>query len=147
MVPAFRSDGWLPEGHHQATWSEIRELFGGPPESVRGILVVRLLEWIDELKESGLGGFLILDGSFISSKQEPGDIDCILVLNLASEKIIKSNDKARDLTDYLKCKERGIGDVFGFLESTVQKHPTFCRLDGYDFDRSGVPKGVIEVQI
>jgi len=107
----------------------------------------RLLEWTDELKESGLGGFLVLDGSFISSKREPGDIDCILVLNHESEAIVKSNDKARELTDYLKCKERGLGDIFGFLESTVRKHPTFCRLDGYDFDRSGIPKGVIEVQI
>ena len=28
-VPEFRPDGWLPEGHHPATWDEITVRFGG----------------------------------------------------------------------------------------------------------------------
>ena len=34
-LPAFREDGWLPEGHHAATWQEVALRFGGEPSSRR----------------------------------------------------------------------------------------------------------------
>ena len=38
-LPDFRSDGWLPEGHHAATREEIIAVFGGEPGSHRAVLM------------------------------------------------------------------------------------------------------------
>ena len=55
--------------------------------------------------------------------------------------------QAKGLTDYLRCKEQGWGDIVAFAESTVRRFPNFCRLDGFDQDKWGLPKGVVEVRI
>ena len=34
-----------------------------------------------------------------------------------------------------------------FAESTVRRFPNFCRLDGFDLDKLGKPKGVVEVRL
>jgi len=67
-LPEFRSDGWLPEGHHPATWDEIAACFGGAPGSRRAAVLSGLLSWRDAVRDQGMGGQLILDGSFISDK-------------------------------------------------------------------------------
>lgn len=36
-IPSFRADGWLPDGHHIATWEEIIERFRGEAQSRRKV--------------------------------------------------------------------------------------------------------------
>ena len=67
-LPAFRDDGWLPEGHHAATWEEIAAVFGGSPGSHRAVVFSSLLAWRDAVRGKGMSGLLILNGSFISQK-------------------------------------------------------------------------------
>ncbi len=74
-LPEFRPNDWLPEGHHPTTWDEIAARFGGPPGSRRAAVLSGLLEWRDAVRAKGMGGRLILDGSFISKKAAPGDFD------------------------------------------------------------------------
>ncbi len=74
-LPEFRPDGWLPEGHHPTTWDEIAARFGGPLSSRRAAVLSGLLEWRAAMRAKGMGGRLILDGSFISEKAAPGDFD------------------------------------------------------------------------
>lgn len=78
-LPEFREDGWLPEGHYGAPWEEVTDRFGGSPGSRRERLLQVLLSWRDEAREKGISGLLLLNGSFISSKEEPGDFDALLV--------------------------------------------------------------------
>jgi len=87
-LPAFREDGWLPGGHHPATWEEIAAVFGGLPDSRRAAIFAGLLAWRDAVRRKSMGGSLIIDGSFISQKAEPGDFDCIFVYNEASVKVL-----------------------------------------------------------
>lgn len=146
-LPPFRDDGWLPEGRHPTTWDEIEVVFGGEPESQRARVFSNLLSWRNEVRNAGLFGMLILDGSFVSTKVNPGDFDAIFVCDEACEERVIQEGEAKELTDYVRCKERGLGDIITFLESTVRRFPHFCRLDGFDMDKRGVLKGVVEVRI
>ena len=145
-LPGFRDDGWLPEGHHPATWEEVITVFDGPSGSQRARTLANLLNWRDRLRERGITGRLILDGSFISAKPDPGDFDAILVADEGAEAILARYEKARKLVSYVYCKEQGWGDVFFFSVAAIRKFPHMCRLDGFDFDKiDRRPKGVVEV--
>ena len=98
----------LPDGVHNSTLENVRELFGGFQRSDRrSKLCAKLEEYLAELKKSGIFGFVIVDGSFIMAcVDEPEDIDLVLVLgknwdmsqdlkpfqyNLVSKKDVKRN--------------------------------------------------------
>jgi len=147
-IPEFREDGWLPEGHWQATREEIEERFGGEPGSQRRKLFAQLTEWRDALRRLQIAGMLILDGSFVSAKERPGDIDAIFVSDVDSMETIATEPEAANLLSYVQIKEFGFGDLFFFTETAVRDFPALCRLDGFDADsRSGRSKGVLRIRI
>lgn len=147
-VPPFRYDGWLPEGHHKLTWEEIDVVFGGEQGSVRRSVYSNLLEWRNSIRAKKLGGYLILNGSFISNKKEPGDFDLIYVGDEEIERKLATDNEAALLVNYVYCKEQGWGDIFYFSEAAIRKFPGMCRTDGFDFDKvTKVSKGVAEVVI
>jgi hypothetical protein len=79
MIPPFREDGCLPEGLHLAGESEIILRFGSTT-CKRKVLSVRLRHWIQLCRSVGARR-LFLDGSFVTAKPEPGDIDAVVWLN------------------------------------------------------------------
>ena len=93
-LPTFREDGWLPEGHHTATWQEVALRFAGQPDSPRAVILSSLLKWRDAVRASGMAGLVILDGSFISSKETPGDFDLVFLYDEATEALVR-NDAIR----------------------------------------------------
>jgi len=78
-VPPLVKAGLLPVGIHSATLSEIEQAFGLANEA-RIELFKNLRIFCDEL---GVFGTLIkaifVDGSFVTSKPVPGDIDLVVV--------------------------------------------------------------------
>lgn len=78
MIPSFRPDGYLPVGVHAADEAEATFRFGsGIPRRQR--LVLRLRRWITLARQVGVRRFL-LDGSFVTAKPEPHDIDAVVLL-------------------------------------------------------------------
>lgn len=78
MIPAFRPDGYLPEGLHLADEAEVTFRLGsGTPRRRR--LVLRFRRWLELARQIGARRFLI-DGSFVTAKSEPNDIDAIILL-------------------------------------------------------------------
>ena len=147
-LPLFRSDNWLPEGHYTTDWEEITSVFGGVAGSKRAQVLANLLEWRDSVRAKGLAGLLILDGSFISAKADPGDFDTIFIMDMGVETILAQDMEAALLVNYVYCKQHGWGDIFVFSEEAVRKFPHMCRLDGFDHDKiTKQPKGVVEVQL
>src|SRR5438132_11224065 len=145
-LPEFREDGWLPEGHYLTTWAEIEERFGGEAGSQRRSVLDNLLRWRDRLRDRGITGRLILDGSFVSAKSDPGDFDTLLIADEAAEQILAVDEDARQLIDYSYCKANHWGDVFFFSAAAVQRFPSLCRTDIFDLDKATwTPKGVVEV--
>ncbi|MGH9769088.1 MAG: DUF6932 family protein [Blastocatellia bacterium] len=80
-IPDLNEDGLLPEGIHDCTLDEIGARFGRFQVTERRIqLFGKLRALVDEERQAGLAVELIVDGSFVTDKPEPGDIDLVIVL-------------------------------------------------------------------
>jgi hypothetical protein len=146
-LPEFRKVGWLPAGHWTASWEEVEARFGGSPGSRREALLAKLVAWRRELCSNGVSALLIMDGSFVSTKENPGDCDCLLIYDDTNGRLGEDPD-SKHLVDYVTLKEQGLGDVFVFPVSLTIKYPSLFHKDAFDFDKSThLPKGVVEVEI
>lgn len=72
MIREFGPGGNLPPGIHWAIWGELHERFGTTPW--RRQLLVGLRLAVENLRQAGCLTAYV-DGSFVSSKSEPGDFD------------------------------------------------------------------------
>src|SRR5213593_3434019 len=77
-IPQFRSDGYLPEGLYSASEAEVTFRFGASTARRRR-LALRLRRWIELVREIR-GKRLLVDGSFVTAKQQPDDIDAVVLL-------------------------------------------------------------------
>ena len=78
MIPLFDADGYLPVGLYLADEAEATFRFGST-SARRRRLVMRLRRWIMLAKQVGAKRFLV-DGSFVTDKPEPEDIDAVILL-------------------------------------------------------------------
>ncbi|MDX1965452.1 MAG: hypothetical protein SFX18_20065 [Pirellulales bacterium] len=78
MIPDFRQDGYLPEGIHLATEGEVTFRFG-TSTSRRRRLVLCLRRWIELARSISAQRFFV-DGSFVTAKAEPKDVDAVVWL-------------------------------------------------------------------
>ena len=77
-IPAFRYDGSLPAGLHEASEEEVVARFG-QSTSRREYLLGRLRRWLELARAVGARRFFI-NGSFVTDKAEPGDVDAVVWL-------------------------------------------------------------------
>jgi hypothetical protein len=78
MIPVFRPDGYLPEGLHVAAEAEVTFRFGSSGARRRR-LALRLRRWIALCRSVSARRFLV-DGSFVTAKAQPNDIDAVVLL-------------------------------------------------------------------
>ncbi|MBI3417356.1 MAG: hypothetical protein HY043_18850 [Verrucomicrobia bacterium] len=80
-IPALNSDGFLTAGVFNCSLAEVRERFGSFQGSdTRPRLFERLEVLVAAMQRSGLFETLVLDGSFVTDKPAPNDIDLVAVL-------------------------------------------------------------------
>ena len=85
-IPALTDEGFLPEGVHGCTLAELQERFGQfQTTDARCRLFERLERFILEARAGGLVAAIIIDGSFVTAKDSPNDIDLILVVPLGHD--------------------------------------------------------------
>ena len=72
MIPEFEPGGNLPPAVHRATWRELHDRFG--TTRWRRRLLVGLRAALENLQRAACLTAYV-DGSFVSSKPEPGDFD------------------------------------------------------------------------
>lgn len=89
-IPEFRADGYLPEGVHVCAEAEATFRFGSGGRR-RQRLVLRLRRWIQLCQSVGARRFLI-DGSFVTSKSEPNDIDAVVLLPKNFDDLVDAGD-------------------------------------------------------
>jgi hypothetical protein len=78
-LPAFNAEGDLPPGIYRATLPEVLERFG--QGSVQRCAVADRLQRVYELVAStGKLARFVVFGSFVTAKEEPNDVDIILVM-------------------------------------------------------------------
>src|SRR6476660_9378466 len=80
-IPELNAEGVLPPGIHDCTLKEVRERFGVFQSSDRRPrLFATLRALVYEWRTAGLFLAVLLDGSFVTSKPAPNDIDLVLVV-------------------------------------------------------------------
>jgi len=77
-IPPFRADGYLPEGLYLASVAEVTFRFGASSPRRRR-LALRLRRWIELAGQVGAHRLLV-DGSFVTAKEEPNDIDAVILI-------------------------------------------------------------------
>src|SRR5215212_3107509 len=77
-IPECRADGYLPEGVFAASEAEVTFRFGSANRKRRR-LVLRVRHWI-RLGRQVRARRLLIDGSFVTAKEEPGDVDAVILL-------------------------------------------------------------------
>ena len=77
-IPGFRADGHLPVGVYRATEAEVTFRFGALNRRRRRS-ILRVRRWIEVARQVGAIRLLI-DGSFVTAKEEPDDVDAVVLL-------------------------------------------------------------------
>ena len=73
MIPALRGDGYLPEGLHPASEADLTFRFGASSPRRRR-LTLRVRRWA-QLARLVRARRLTIDGSYVTAKTKPGDVD------------------------------------------------------------------------
>jgi hypothetical protein len=143
--PAVRPQtGNLPPGIHSATWDEVVVRYGYSEHRYR--LLTGLRQALDLLRRFGCRRFY-LDGSFVTTKEKPGDYDgCwevegIDIHRLAREQPLLWDDSRGRLNQ----KRRFGGDLFPISAIDLFSQQIFL-----DFQRdteTRMPKGIIVLDL
>jgi hypothetical protein len=82
-LPELNEHRLLPEGVHDATLDEVASVFGSfQRTSRRPTLFAELRRYVEQLRNSGWGFEIFVDGSFVMGEvDEPNDVDLVLVLS------------------------------------------------------------------
>lgn len=81
MIPPFNDNGWLPEGVYDCTIDEAAERFGSFQGSDRRPQLWKgFTEFMGEAEASGFTEAVLVDGSFVTAKPDPNDIDLVIVV-------------------------------------------------------------------
>ena len=141
-IPSFDSGGSLPPGIHWAEWAEFEARFG--QSAYRRRLLTGLFEALLLLKTAG-SATAYIDGSFVTTKEEPGDFDaCWEVTGVDDTKVDpifftfdrkRAAQKARFLGEFFPAewREGGSGRTW---------------LDFFQIDKdTGEAKGIVAIDL
>lgn len=78
-LPAFNEEGDLPPGVHRATLAEVLERFGQGSLQRCGV-ADRLNRLYELVTSTGQLARFVVFGSFVTAKDDPGDVDIILLM-------------------------------------------------------------------
>lgn len=141
MLPDFTPDGLLPPGVHQAEWKEVASRFGYNPW--RTSLLEGLRDALENLKNAGCRTAYV-DGSFVTSKELPGDFDACW-----EEDDVDGSALDRVLLDLsprrLAQKAKYHGELF---PASIPADPSgLSYLEFFQTTEEGVRKGIVRIDL
>lgn len=146
-IPEFDADGFLPDGIHDCSWAELRNRFGSFQRSDRRAhLYLQLEEFASELRTLGHPFILLVNGSFVTSRPEPNDVDFILVLPETWSFRAELTPQTYSLLSKTYVKRRWTFDMLVAAENTKEYHEyvEFFQRVRYRRDRR---KGIVRIRV
>jgi len=131
MVPAFNEAGYLPPGTHPATLAEIAARFGQESE-LRRVQIESLCWLIDLARRAGVQR-IVVNGSFVTDKLEPNDVDCVLLIGPGFPRDVAAESELLAGIPFINME---LVDEDAFEQFTQNTFAT---------DRDLIPKGMVEV--
>ena len=142
MIPACKSNGLLPPGIHQGSCDEFKQEFGSTPH--RRKLLSGLETAARNLKSAGCKRIFV-NGSFITSKEQPNDYDALWDIDgVDPEKL----DPV--FFDFSKRRAAQKNKYFGefFPAQMIETGTGRLFLDFFQIDKeTGVLKGIVEINL
>lgn len=91
-IPQFDERGLLPAGVHVCTLNEFKAWAGSIPNAEHRLMLVEKFEKFlnDIVRPIAPGWPLVIDGSFVTDKAIPGDIDFALDLRGCQDNVVKA---------------------------------------------------------
>lgn len=140
MVPEFDSRGLLPQGIYRADWQEIVKRFGRNRQRLQ--LLSGLKEALDLLRDAGCRR-VYLDGSFVTDKESPNDVD--VCWDVDGVEPMSLDSVFFDFDNERTAQKARFAAEF-FPAQAPQRLKTF--LDFFQIDKeTGEPKGIIELRL
>jgi hypothetical protein len=132
MIPRLRKNGLLPPGIHRATLDEVFRAFPARNQQ-RHILSDSLQRVVVALRTLDPGIIILIDGSYITSKAEPNDVDLL---------IVSAQHTTQDILEYLEhvCPVEAVS-LGIYVEPSI---PNMV-FDFFTTTRKGQAKGSIEL--
>ena len=114
------------------------------PGSHRAVLTQKLLELRDAIREQGIAGTLLLNGSYISAKEDPGDFDVLLIGPANIQEMKDQSPVLGAVLDAERAEKEGGYSLFYLanISSALEEVITF-----WDFSKEGIAKGCVEVKL
>jgi hypothetical protein len=131
MIPDCNDDGYLPAGIHPATLDEIADRFGRESELRQAQM--ESVRWLVDLARRAGVRRIVVNGSFVTNKLEPNDVDCVLLIG---SDFPKDDGAEAELLAGLPFINMELVDLQAFQQFTERTFAT---------DRNLVPKGMVEV--
>ena len=140
MIEFDSRTGYLPAGVHRLTVSEVARLFAW--NARRQFLFDGLSRALSNLQFAGCRA-VIVDGSFVTTKEEPGDWDAAFdpvgVIAKRLDPILLKHDDGRRA-----MRAKYLGDLFPWTSvASSVTGSLYCQF--FQKDRDGNPKGIVEV--
>lgn len=143
MIPDFDENGLLPVNIHWATIDEIKDKLGFSEK--RKNLIVGLEEALVSFKKAGCK-IMYIDGSFVTSKYEPGDIDaCYEISGMDPTKL---DPVLLDFTYERAAQKAKYGCEFFFSHWVAKRPPPITYIDFFQIHKeTGNQKGIIGIKL
>jgi hypothetical protein len=153
----FNSKGYLDAGLHPMDLNEIENVFVTPfpHSSTRKIIMEGFRRHTSDLVDIIKEYIQFLDGSFVSNKNDPGDIDLVCFINgdLIDALSPVDQEKIRELFSGPRTKSTHHCDAY-FCVFYPETHPQyeFYRskrkywMGEFGYDRADTPKGIVVVE-
>lgn len=133
MIPPLNEHGYLPPGVHRTTLDEVIARFGVGND--QRVAQGQSLIWLVPLCRAAGIVKLLINGSFVTDRGEPNDVDCILLQGPRYSATTAEAAALKQGLPYLEIKIVAAGDYDTF--STII----------FATDRDMIPKGVVEVPL
>ena len=131
MIPLCNDNGYLPPGIHPATLEESAARFG--QESELRKVEMDSLRWMVDLAWRAGVQRIVVNGSFVTDKMEPNDVDCVLLIGVDFPHDAAAEAELLAGLPFLNLE---LVDGEGFQQFTERTFAT---------DRNLRPKGMLEV--
>jgi hypothetical protein len=140
-IPDFNEHGLLPPGIYDCAFDELEDRFGRDqwvkdenPESARreycspqrSRLCTRLKQYLEELRQAGIDAEVLVDGSFVTDKPDPNDVDLIVVLPADHDFTGELSPRHYELLSGRRARRAGYPfDLFTVAEGSAEYRSAF----------------------
>lgn len=139
----------LSAGFHDYDEAKLEKdfLYAFPGSITRDKLVKGLNKYINCLKAIQIPFELWIDGSFVTNKMDPNDIDLLIIASKQKCDMLPSDKQAlfSELINNPKAKTNFYCDVF-FCVAEDEPHKSYWR-GWFGFSRKELPKGIVRMKV